>query len=536
MARLIPEWTSSQLESLVNPLPLRRLFADDVHRFEHFSIKHGPILFDYSHQRIDASINKALLCVAEQRGLASSIESLFSGALVNKSEQRAALHPALRESKSLLASRGDLGRNIIAMRQKMEFLLNSILNEQLLGYSGKAFTDVINVGIGGSDLGPRLVSEALQPYHQPKLNVHFLSNLDGSAVDSLLRRLDPQTTLCCVVSKSFTTDETLRNANCVRRWLIESNSGTQAGVNGHFIAVTSQAEKAIEFGINQSRVLPMWDWVGGRYSLWSAVGFVVAAAIGLEHFMQLLAGAEEMDQHFKSAPFHSNMPVVSALVGIWNRNYLNFSSQAVIAYDERLASLTEYLQQLEMESNGKSVDVNGHEIAHATVPIVWGGVGSNAQHAFFQALHQGTDIVPVDFIACVRAHHPYEEHHRALLANLLGQVSALAFGQTEQELRAKLNLKGLARNDALLAQRFFSGNRPSSTLMLESLTPRSLGGLLAFYEHKVFVQSIIWGVNAFDQWGVELGKDVSKDIYRRLGSSDTSEQGMLAFIKQRLRA
>lgn len=515
------------------------LFAADSVRFEKFSVQTGSLFFDFSKQKIDDAALATLLEIAKASEIKPAIDAMFRGDIINTSEQRAALHTALRASEESLAP-SVIRAEIAQTLTYMETLVNALYSNQAeeLGLP-TGITDVVNIGIGGSDLGPRLAINALRDFHKEKFSFHFLPNVDGGETASLMRRLDPQRTLVLLVSKSFTTQETLLNGTVLKRWIEQSYEGDQKLAASHFIAVTANTSAAQSFGISPDHILPMWDWVGGRYSVWSAVGFVVALAIGMVQFHEFLAGARQMDTHVRTAPLQQNLPVLLALVGVWNRNALKLPTLAVIPYDDRLRELPDYLQQLEMESLGKAVTSNGKLITQATVPVIWGNVGTNAQHAFFQALHQGTDVVPVDFIGVIKPAHELHENHAVLLANMLAQSAALMTGKSTEDILTELNSNELSEDarQSLALQKTFPGSHPSSTLLLDRLTPHSLGELLALYEHKVFVQSRIWDINAFDQWGVELGKQIAKEILLSLYQNnskknfDGSTRGLLELIR-----
>ncbi len=462
--------------------------SGDRHRVERLSRQLGGLRICFARQRLDDEAFQALFELAEISNLSAAIKNLFDGKKVNTSEQRAALHTALRS---------DLGDSAEA---KAAYAMAKAAREQMAALIQKLeasdVTDIINVGIGGSDLGPRLVVDALRDFHTGRFKLHFLSNVDGSGAQHLIQTLDPKKTAAILVSKTFGTQETLLNGKIISNWLQDDS---------RLFAVSANVEKANAFGVDSNNILPMWDWVGGRYSLWSCVGFSIALAIGMQQFEKLLAGAAVMDAHVLHTPLQENIAVWHGLVGIWNRNALGLNTQAVIPYDERLAHLPAFLQQLVMESLGKSVGPNNNAVAHATVPVIWGGTGSTTQHSFFQALHQGTDVVPIDFIGVIKPAHSYAENHQALLANLFAQAEAMANGDESGE-----------------AQKCYRGNRPSTLLLLDSLNPHTLGALLALYEHSVYVQSVLWGINAFDQWGVELGKKLANSLMPALNTSATS--------------
>lgn len=484
------------------------LIAADPARPRDFALRLGPLYANFSRQRFDRDALAALLALAERVRLPAAIRALFDGARVNVSEDRPALHTALRS---------DLGGSRIAREAHAQARAACERMATLIaGLEASDVTDIVNVGIGGSDLGPRLVVDALKDFHGGRFRIHFLTNVDGSAAQHLLRGLDPARTAAILVSKSFGTQETLLNGTILKDWF-----GGSGCPGERLYAVSANVAKAEGFGVDAARVLPMWDWVGGRYSLWSAVGFAIALAVGMGRFEELLAGAAEMDTHALNAPPSENLPVLHALTGVWNRSVLRLPTQAILPYDERLALLPAYLQQLVMESLGKSVRPDGAPAGVATVPVLWGGAGTNSQHSFFQALHQGTDTVPADFVGVVRPAHAFAENHRALLANLLAQAEALANGHAAED-----------------PQKTYPGDRPSTLLLLDALTPRSLGALIALYEHSVYAQSVLWGINAFDQWGVELGKRIANDLLPALNGeaaevADPVTRALLAEIRAR---
>lgn len=502
-------------------------------RFECFSKRAGPLLLDLSKQKIDPVALDRLGAIAASCGWEEARTAMFRGDMINRSENRAVLHTALRCGESSLRPLAPetVLSQIEAMLQRMAAFVAA---PESVGVPA-GITDIINLGIGGSDLGPRLAVEALTDFHTGRFRCHFLPNVDGTEIAALMQRLDPRRTLVLLVSKSFTTQETLLNGAVLRRWIEDAYGGDTAAAARHFVAISANIEAARSLGIPGERVLPMWDFVGGRYSVWSSVGLVIALATGMDQFRAFLRGAAQIDDHFRTAPWRDNLPVLLALAGVWNRNALGRPSFAVIPYHDRLRELPAYLQQLEMESLGKRVTLGGAPVAQATVPVLWGNVGTNAQHAFFQALHQGCDVVPIDFIGVVRPSHDLVENHRALLANLLAQGAAFALGKTFDEALAETRASEVERR-ALAAQRTFPGDRPSTTILLDALTPESLGALLALYEHKVFVQSVLWDINAFDQWGVELGKSIAQDILPTLSGGDASAfdvstQGLIAAIR-----
>ena len=518
---------------------LRDLFAADPGRCAALTVESGGLHFDYSKQRVNAETLALLVALAEASGLSDKTARMFAGEHINVSEDRAVLHVALRRSSGPFPSGADVMPEVLATRQRMADFAERLRAGKCIGHDGMPIRDVVNIGIGGSDLGPKMMNQALRSLAHPALGVHYVSNLDGAQIAPLLQTLDPRTTLFIVVSKTFTTQETMVNAQTARAWL-RANLGDAVDLSAHFAAVSSRPERAVAFGLDAERVFPIWDWVGGRYSLWSAVGLALMVAIGSHAFEAMLRGAERMDEHFRTAPFARNMPVLMALLGIWNTNFLGAETNAVLPYNESLRFFPSFLQQLEMESNGKSVTADGQVVGCATSPIVWGELGNNGQHAFFQLLHQGGRIVPCDFIASARSDFPLPGHHEALLANCFAQSSALAFGRTADEVRRALEQEGLSAEaiKALLPHRVFAGNQPSSTLLMAALEPEALGALVALYEHKVFAHGAILGINPFDQWGVELGKAVASRILpafhdeSQAKALDASTQALLSFCQR----
>jgi len=525
---------------------LRDLFADDPQRVDALSLSFDGLFYDFSKQRLTRETVPLLVALADAAGLAPAIERMFAGERINVSEGRSVLHVALRRPADAGAaafprSDFDVMPDVLRTRARMAEFAERLRAGEWLGSTGLPIRDVVNIGIGGSDLGPKMMCTALRAISHPALTFHFVSNLDSAQLAPLLQTLDPRTTLFIVVSKTFTTQETMINAQTARDWVL-ANLGDDAAVGAHFVAVSARPENAMQFGIASAAVFPIWDWVGGRYSLWSAVGLALMIAIGPQAFDELLRGAARMDEHFRTTPLARNLPVLMALVGIWNTNFLGAQTNAILPYNESLKYLPSYLQQLEMESNGKSVSVAGEPLDCATAPIVWGELGNNGQHAFFQLLHQGGRLVPCEFVAAVRSDFPLPRHQEALLANCFAQSAALAFGRNAAEVRASLEKDSLGEEEIarLLPQRVFAGNQPSSTLLLTSLEPTTLGALIALYEHKVFVQGTVWGINSFDQWGVELGKAVAERILpafsdaRRGEALDASTQRLLAFSRAHL--
>ncbi len=541
----LPAWQAlQQHRAEMAGFSMREAFAADARRFQRFSLDSCGLLLDYSKNLIDERGLELLIQLAEQAGLQESIANLFNGEQVNASEGRAALHTALRSpiGRRLLVDGKDIIPEVHRVLNQVTELVSRIHSGLWRGYSEKPIKEVVNIGIGGSFLGPQLVSEALRPFTQRGVRCHYLANIDGSEFRELTARLDPETTLFIVSSKSFGTLETLKNTLAARDWYL-AMGGPEEELHRHFIAVTSNRKAAIEFGIGEENIFPMWDWVGGRYSLWSAIGLPIALAIGISNFKELLAGAYAMDQHFTQAPLAENMPALMALLGIWYTNFWGAQSHAILPYDHYLRNFTKHLQQLDMESNGKSVRQDGSELNIATGPIIWGGVGCNGQHAYHQLLHQGRLLVPADFIVPVNSYNPLSDHHQWLFANCLSQAQALMQGKTREEAEAELRAKGMpeAEVQRLAPHKVIPGNRPSNILVMNRIAPFELGALVALYEHKVFVQSAIWGINAFDQWGVELGKEMGKEVYQRLtgqldsSASDASTQGLIDHFRERHR-
>ena len=518
---------------------LRELFAGDVDRFLAFSARFDDLLLDYSKSRIDARAMELLFDLARAADVEGRRAAMFSGEKINSTEQRAVLHTALRNrsDKPVLVDGKDVMPDVRAVLDAMADFSEAVRSGDLTSSTGDAFTDVVNIGIGGSDLGPVMTTLALSPYHDgPEL--HYVSNVDGAHLSDTLKGLDPRCTLFLVASKTFTTQETMANAHSARAWLVAA-LGDEA-VQHHFAAISTNLEAVAHFGIAEDRIFGFWDWVGGRYSVWSAIGLPVMIAIGAERFGEFLQGGFEMDEHFRSAPLSANLPVILGLLGVWYRDVWGFSAQAVLPYDQRLERFAAYLQQLDMESNGKGVTLTGHPVAKATGPLVWGEPGTNGQHAFYQLLHQGSDVIPCDFLVAAEPQEHLGDHHALLIANCLAQSEALMRGKTAQEARAELEAAGLAAEkvEALLPHKVFPGNRPSNTLLYRRLCPRTLGRLIALYEHKVFVQGRIWGINSFDQWGVELGKQLAGELLPMVKGEapaegrDGSTVGLLQALKK----
>ncbi len=534
----LPAWRKlTEHHGAHSRLHLRELFAQDPGRFEKFSLALEGLLVDYSKQRVTGETMRLLADLARECGLEEWRARMLAGEPVNTTEGRAALHVALRGATPARVEGKDISREVAAQLAAMRRFVRGVRTGRIRGATRRPFTDVVNLGIGGSDLGPRLVCEALGS-GRGGLRPHFVSNVDGTAISKALASLEPATTLVVVASKTFSTQETLANARTAQAWL---KRGLRGKATGHLCAVTANAARALEFGVPQGQVFGFWDWVGGRYSLWSAVGLPYALAAGMERFDELRDGARAMDEHFARAPLEKNLPVVMGLLEVWNVNFRGCGHRAVLPYDERLRLLPAYLQQLEMESSGKSVTREGDRVGHATAPITWGSPGTDAQHAYFQWLHQGTAPVAADFIACCRPPHRLRDHHAMLLSNFFAQTEALAHGLSADEVSAAMRKQGLADAEIrkLVPHRTFDGDRPSTSILLDELTPRALGALIALYEHKVFVQSVIWDVNPFDQWGVELGKTLASRVLPELGASgpvsthDASTNGLINHFKAR---
>lgn len=517
---------------------LNTLFQDKS-RFDRFSITFEDVLFDYSKNRINEETLDLLIGMAEEVGLESSVNAMFKGVEINETEQRAVLHTALRDfsSKEILVDGHNIKPAIQGVLKNMQDFSEQVIQGRWKGFSGKAITDVVNIGIGGSDLGPVMVSEALKPYKN-HLNLHFVSNVDGSHITETLKPLNPETTLFLVVSKTFTTQETMTNAHAARAWFLEA--GGEAEVEQHFVAISANVDAVRAFGIHPDNMFELWDWVGGRYSLWSAVGLSISLGIGFDNFRSLLKGAEAGDRHFREAPFRENIPVIMALLGVWYNNFFGAQSHAILPYDQYMHRFAAYFQQGDMESNGKSVDRNGRAVDYQTGPVIWGEPGTNGQHAFYQLIHQGTKLIPCDFIAPVHTHNPLGDQHMLLLSNFFAQTEALMHGKDKQAVLKELRDQGIdnAQAEGLAPFKVFEGNRPSNSFLLKKITPYSLGTLIAFYEHKIFTQGILWNIYSFDQWGVELGKKLARKIISQLQDDapvtdhDVSTNGLINRYKQ----
>ncbi|UCF47878.1 MAG: glucose-6-phosphate isomerase [Myxococcales bacterium] len=524
----------------VRDLQMLDLFREDPDRAARFSLTIGDLLFDFSKNRITDQTVSLLTQLCEECGVRDWITRMYSGDFINETEGRAVLHTALRNrgDRTVTVGGADVMPDVRRVLSQMRAFATSVREGAWVGFTGRAITDVVNIGIGGSDLGPMMVTEALRPYWKQGLRAHFVSNVDGTDLSEVLRQLEPETTLFIVASKTFTTQETLTNARSARQWLVD-RLGNEEAVAKHFVALSTNRDAVTEFGIDPANMFEFWDWVGGRYSLWSAIGLSIATVIGMDHFEELLAGAYEVDEHFRTAPLRENMPVIMAVLGVWYHNFFGAASHAVLPYDQYLHRFPAYLQQADMESNGKSASRDGAIITgYTTGPIVWGEPGTNGQHAFFQLLHQGTHVVPCDFIVAAQSQNPLGEHHDILVANCIAQAEALMRGKTADEAREELEKAGTPedRVAALVPHKTFSGNRPSSTFMIERLTPRALGRLIALYEHKIFVQGVIWNIYSFDQWGVELGKQLAKVVLPELtgadGEHDASTRQLIEYYRR----
>lgn len=514
---------------------MQEMFKEDTSRTAKFNLQWNDFLIDYSKNIIKQDTVDLLLELAKEMGLEKAISDYFNGEIINQTEDRAVLHTALRAKESAIINVD--GKNVVPeiyeVKRKIKAFSNEIIGGERTGYTGKVFTDIVNIGIGGSDLGPAMVVEALQ-FYKNQLNVHFVSNIDGDHVNEIIKKLNPETTLFVVVSKTFTTQETLTNSETIKKWFLSKEFGTrQEDIAKHFVAVSTNIQKVTEFGINPDNVFPMWDWVGGRFSLWSAVGLTISLAVGFDHFDKLLSGANEMDDHFKTSDFDQNMPVVLALLSIWYNNFFASESEALIPYTQYLQKLAPYLQQGTMESNGKSVGRDGNHVNYETGTIIWGEPGTNAQHAFFQLIHQGTKLIPTDFIGFVKPLYGDEEHHDKLMSNFFAQTEALMHGKTKATVQAEFDKQDLDadRVKFLLPFKVFAGNKPTNTILIEKLTPKALGSLIALYEHKIFVQGVVWNIFSFDQWGVELGKQLANSILEELNSKELkSHDSSTAFL------
>ncbi|MDD2201389.1 MAG: glucose-6-phosphate isomerase [Firmicutes bacterium] len=537
----LPAWYALAEHRLkMGNIHMRELFASEPERFERFSIRLGDLLFDYSKNRITDETMSLLFDLAKQARLAEAIEAMFTGERINTTENRPVLHVALRNrsSRPILVDGVDVMPDVNEVLSQMRRFSEAVRRGDWEGYTGKAITDVVNIGIGGSDLGPRMVVHALKPYGHDRLRVHFVSNVDPTDISETLSGLDPETTVFLIASKTFTTQETMMNAHTARSWLLD-HARNDAAVAKHFAAISTNRDAVEAFGIDHQNMFVFWDWVGGRYSLWSAVGLSIALYIGMDSFEAMLAGAYKVDEHFRTASLDRNIPVIMGLLGVWYNNFWGAESCAVLPYDQYLAYFPDYLQQADMESNGKRVTRAGEPVGYQTGPILWGQPGTNGQHAFYQLIHQGTKLVPCDFLAAAQSHNPIGDHHEALIANFLAQTEALMKGRTSDETRVELAAQGYTGQELelLTAAKTFEGNKPTNTFLYKKLTPENLGMLIALYEHKIFTQGVIWNVNSYDQMGVELGKQLARKILPELrggglaAGHDSSTVGLINAFK-----
>jgi glucose-6-phosphate isomerase len=530
---------SEHFEKIKN-VQMKDLFANDPQRFNRFSIRFKDILLDYSKNRFTEETLQLLIELADEIDLSDAIHQMFNGAKINQTENRAVLHIALRnrENSPIDVDGNNVMPEVNAVLDKIKDFSIKVISGEWKGYSGQRISDIVNIGIGGSDLGPVMVTETLKPYAKEGLSVHFVSNIDGTHMAETLKQLNPETTLFLIASKTFTTQETMTNAFSARGWFLEA-ARDETHIPKHFVALSTNTEKVEAFGIDKENMFVFWDWVGGRYSLWSAIGLSIACYIGFENFSQLLQGGFEMDQHFKTSPFEKNIPVLLALIGIWYNNFFGAQTEVILPYDQYLHRFAAYFQQGNMESNGKSVDRSGTRVTYQTGPIIWGEPGTNGQHAFYQLIHQGTRFIPADFLAPAISHNPIGEHHNILMSNFFAQTEALLNGKTNEEVMAELKNEGKTDEEikALTPHKMFEGNKPTNSILFKKLSPRVLGSLIAMYEHKIFVQGVIWNIFSFDQWGVELGKQLAKKILpelkndKPLDSHDSSTNGLINAYK-----
>jgi glucose-6-phosphate isomerase len=529
---------TAHFESM-NKVRMTDLFDKEPGRFSRFSLQFDDMLVDFSKNRITAETFALLARLADETGLPEAIEAMFTGEKINRTEDRAVLHTALRNRANapIDVDGRDVMPEVNAVLEQMKVFSERLISGEWTGYTGKKITDIVNIGIGGSDLGPVMVTEALRPYWQ-RIRPHFVSNVDGTHIVGVLNEIDPETTLFIIASKTFATQETMTNARSAREWFLAA-AGEEAHIARHFVAVSTNRTEVEKFGIDPANMFVFWDWVGGRYSLWSAIGLSIVCTVGFDHFRAFLEGAHAMDNHFRQTPFERNIPVILALIGIWYNNFFGAETEAILPYDQYLHRFAAYFQQGNMESNGKSVDRTGKPVAYQTGPVVWGEPGTNGQHAFYQLIHQGTKLVPCDFIAPAETHNPLGDHHRKLLSNFFAQPEALMKGKSEDDVVEELEKAGMTVEQitALLPFKVFEGNRPTNSILVKKITPRVLGTLIAMYEHKIFVQGVIWNIFSFDQWGVELGKQLAGAILPELtddapvASHDASTNGLINTYK-----
>lgn len=539
------EWKKlEQHYETIKNVSMKKMFDSDENRFNKYHIVHNDILFDYSKNIINDDTLKILFQLAESANLKHAINDMFVGKPINNTEKRAVLHTALRDSSNtpLYIDGIDVKILIKEVLSKMQKFVNDVHSGKWKGFSGKKITDIVNIGIGGSDLGPAMVCEALKHYKQLGINIHFVSNIDGSHLSETLKALNPETTLFIIASKTFTTQETITNANTAKKWFLNNGAKNELDIAKNFVALSTNRKAVIDFGINPENMFEFWNWVGGRYSLWSAIGLSIALYIGMDNYKDLLLGANQIDEHFKNTELDKNIPVILALLGIWYNNFFNSKTYSIIPYDQYLEKLPDYLQQLDMESNGKNISKEGNQINYSTAPVLWGKAGTNAQHSFFQLIHQGTQIIPIDFLVAINPLNSLSNHHNMLVSNCFAQAEALMKGKTKEEVINELEKNNISRDEIniIVNHKVFNGNRPSNTIVYKKLTPKTLGAILAIYEHKVFVQGVIWNINSFDQWGVELGKQLAgnilKDIEAKdiINNHDVSTNGLIDFYKKNI--
>tara|TARA_R110002049_G_scaffold68381_1_gene177242 strand:+ start:2005 stop:3651 length:1647 start_codon:yes stop_codon:yes gene_type:complete len=527
-------------DATAKSIELKSLFGKDPQRFQKFSVRFNDILLDYSKNRIDEEILSSLFDLANQTNLSEAIEDMFVGKAINGTEGRSVLHTALRNRSNdpVYVEGKDVMPKVNEVLNKMKVFSEKVSNGEWKGYTGKPIESLVNIGIGGSDLGPVMVTEALKPYQHSHIKTHFVSNVDGSHITEVLKQVNPETTLFFIASKTFTTQETMTNAHTARSWFLE-HAENESEVAKHFIALSTNGKAVSEFGIDLDNMFEFWDWVGGRYSLWSAIGLTIACAVGFDNFRKLLEGAHDMDKHFRTESFDKNLPVLLALIGIWNTNFLGATSETILPYDQYMHRFPAYFQQGNMESNGKYTDREGNKVNYSTGPVIWGEPGTNGQHAFYQLIHQGTQLIPCDFIAPAQTHNPVSDHHAKLMSNFFAQTEALMNGKSLEEVKEEMKKEGKSPEtiEKIAPHRVFEGNRPTNSILVKKINPSTLGALIAMYEHKIFVQGVIWNIFSFDQWGVELGKVLAKSILPELksdeevSSHDSSTNGLINAFK-----
>ncbi|MBI0398864.1 glucose-6-phosphate isomerase [Cyclobacterium marinum] len=527
-------------EAAKNPIEIKSLFKEDPNRFKKYSVRFKDILLDYSKNGIDERILSSLLALANQTSLKEAIDDMFSGKPINATEGRAVLHTALRNRSNdpVYVDGKDVMPEVNEVLEKMKVFSEKVSKGVWKGYTGKPIESLVNIGIGGSDLGPVMVTEALKPYQHPHIKTYFVSNVDGSHITEVLKQVNPETTMFFIASKTFTTQETMTNAHTARSWFLDQ-ARNEVEVAKHFVALSTNGNAVREFGIDLNNMFEFWDWVGGRYSLWSAIGLTVACAVGFDNFRKLLEGAHDMDKHFRSESFDKNLPVLLALLGIWNTNFLGATSETILPYDQYMHRFPAYFQQGNMESNGKYIDREGKKVNYSTGPVIWGEPGTNGQHAFYQLIHQGTQMIPCDFIAPAQTHNPVSDHHAKLMSNFFAQTEALMNGKSLEEVKEEMKKEGKSPEiiNKIAPHRVFEGNRPTNSILVKKINPSTLGALIAMYEHKIFVQGVIWNIYSFDQWGVELGKVMAKSILPELqsdeeiASHDSSTNGLINAFK-----